>query len=95
MSNPNEERNKDALIAHIQALDTIIRNRNNEIAMLRRDGETPIPMTEIVQKKIDNAYKKGWKAAYKAISREFNNQVSAQRSALYNMAEPPQEPVKS
>lgn len=32
----NEERNKDALIAHIFALDTVIRNRNSEIAKLSK-----------------------------------------------------------
>lgn len=91
MTNPNEQNNKDALIAHIQALDTIIRNRNNEIAMLRREGETPIPMTEIVEKKIATAYKKGWKAAYKAISKELNDINSYRQRALYEISEPPQE----
>jgi len=84
----NQERNKDALIAHIQALDTVIRDRNNTIAQLRRDGEEPIPMTEIVEKKIANAYKKGWKAAYKAITKELNSQYSAQRYAIYEFSEP-------
>ena len=84
-----QDQNRDALIAHIQALDTIIRNRNHEIAMLRRDGEEPIPMTEIVEKKIANAYKKGWKAAYKAIQKELGNQWTAQRSAMYELSEPP------
>lgn len=90
----NEERNKDALIAHIQALDTIIRNRNNEIAMLRRDGETPIPMTEIVEKKIANAYKKGWKAAYKEISKHLNSYYDYERRSIREFAEPPVEGEK-
>lgn len=85
MSNPNEERNKDALIAHIQALDTIIRNRNNEIAMLRQQGETPIPLTEVMEKKIAAAYKKGWKAAYKAIRKELDDRSRS----LYYLSEPP------
>lgn len=32
----NEEYNRDALIAHIQAQDTIIRTRNGEIARLKQ-----------------------------------------------------------
>jgi flagellar biosynthesis/type III secretory pathway protein FliH len=90
----NEERNKDALIAHIQALDTIIRNRNNEIAMLRRDGQEPIPMTEIMEKKIANAYKKGWKAAYKEISKQLNDINNYRQRVLYEISEPPAEGEK-
>lgn len=85
----NEERNKDALIAHIQALDTIIRNRNNTIAMLRKEGETEIPLTEVMEKKIAAAYKKGWKAAYKAIREELRAQENARFSAIFDLAEPP------
>ena len=86
----DSEHNRDALVAHINALDTIIRNRNNEIAMLRRDGEAPIPMSEVVQKKIANAYKKGWKAAYKAIQKELSNQYVSQRNGIYTLCEPPE-----
>ncbi len=80
-----EQHNRDALIAHIQALDTIIRNRNQEIAELRRLGETPIPMTEVMEKKLAASYKKGWKAAYKAMRKELD----ARSSAIYYLSEPP------
>jgi cellulose biosynthesis protein BcsQ len=70
----NQERNKDALIAHIQALDTIIRQRNNRIAELNAllAGEEVKPVSEVVQKKIDKAYNKGWKDAYRAINQYIN-----------------------
>lgn len=83
----NQERNKDALIAHINALDTIIRNRNNRIAELQSQlaGEEVKPQSEVIQKKIDKAYAKGWKDAYKAINLHLRETVS-----IYHLSLPPQ-----
>lgn len=83
----NEERNKDALIAHIHAQDTIIRNRNNRIteleALLR--GEEVKPLSEQIQKKIDKAYKSGWKDAYRAMSTRINKAFT-----IYDLSVPPE-----
>lgn len=83
----NEERNKDALIAHIQALDTIIRNRNNRIAELNAllAGEEVKPVSEVVQKKVDKAYNKGWKDAYRAMSVHLRESFS-----IYHLSTPPE-----
>jgi hypothetical protein len=83
----NEERNKDALIAHIQALDTIIRNRNNHISELQSllAGEEVKPLDEQIQKKLDKAYKTGWKDAYKAISLHIKEAFS-----IYDLSTPPE-----
>lgn len=86
MVNINEERNRDALIAHIQALDTVIRNRNNEIAKLRQiiAGEVIVSESDAVQKKIDRAYTKGWKDAYKAMAIHLRESFS-----IYHLSAPP------
>lgn len=65
----NEEYSRDALIAHVQALDTVIRNRNNQIAALKAQlaGEAPVSLTATAEKKIKAAYKKGWKDCYKSV----------------------------
>lgn len=82
----NQEQNKDALIAHIQALDTIIRQRNNRIAELNAllAGEEMKPESEIIQKKVDKAYNKGWKDAYKAMSTRLRDAFY-----IYDLATPP------
>lgn len=82
----NQERNRDALIAHIQAQDTIIRERNNRIAQLQSQlaGEEVKPQSEVIQKKLDKAYNKGWKDAYKAINLHLRETL-----AIYHLSMPP------
>jgi hypothetical protein len=74
----NQDNNRDALIAHVQALDTIIRKRNETIAELNREisrlTNDPIDLGATVQKKIDAAFKKGWRDCYRQVQ-----QVSAQQ----------------
>jgi hypothetical protein len=85
----NQDHNRDSLIAHIHAQDTIIRDRNNKIAelnaKLNKIQDDPIPVSVVMQKKIDAAYKKGWKAAYKSIS----SKVIKNMRDLDYLSEPP------
>lgn len=82
----NEEYNRDALIAHIQAQDTIIRTRNGEIARLKQivAGEVIEPDSVATQKKIDRAYTKGWKDAYKAMAIHLRESFN-----IYHLSTPP------
>lgn len=93
MSNKsNQEHNRDSLIAHIQAQDTIIRTRNNEIVELKialeKALQTEIPLSEVLEKRIASAYKKGWKEAYKKITAELKNQFHLASFGLVDYAEP-------
>lgn len=82
----NQQHNRDSLIAHIQAQDTIIRQRNNRISELQSQlaGEEFKPQSEVIQKKIDKAYNKGWKDAYKAMATHLRESFS-----IYHLSTPP------
>jgi hypothetical protein len=88
MTNQN---NRDALIAHIHAQDTIIRSRNYEIAELQRQLtaalEKPFDVTAAVEKRCKSYYRAGWKDAYKAIKKHIDNQ----RNDLLEFSTPPLE----
>lgn len=89
----NQQNNRDALIAHIQAQDTIIRTRNNEITQLNiklnelMTNEPSIP--ELLEKKVANAYRKGWNQAHKAILTKLKDDHRIQWQALSVLSEPP------
>jgi hypothetical protein len=87
----NQDHNRDALIAHIHAQDTIIRTRNGEIAELQRklaDAlNAPLDVTTAVEKRCKSYYRAGWKDAYKAIKKH----VDRQRNDLLEFSTPPLE----
>lgn len=61
---------RDALIAHIAALDTVIRNRNAKIKELEQKLQEPIDLPALTEKKIRTAYEKGFNACYRAVQQE-------------------------
>jgi hypothetical protein len=87
----NQDRNRDALIAHIQAQDTIIRTRNNEIAELQSKLadvlNNPFDITAAIEKRCQSFYKAGWKAAHKALVAEARQQWLN----MSHLSEPPKE----
>lgn len=53
--------NRDSLLAHINHLDSVIRQRNATIKRLSELLDRPLPEPdEIMQKHIEKAYRQGW-----------------------------------
>lgn len=80
--------NRDALIAHVNHLDGVIRQRNEKIKTLqdalKKIQENPPSLDEIVTQEIEKAYRTGWRAAKaeaQKLMREF--------AAGYNKVEEP------
>ena len=70
--------NRDALIAHINHLDGVIRQRNEKIKTLqdalKKIQENPPTLDEIATQEIQKAYRTGWrtaKAEAQKLMREF------------------------
>ncbi len=81
----NEQHNRDSLIAHIQALDTVIRERNKTIEILREQLKEPIDLTTAMEKKIQTAYLKGFKACYRIVQQETSKQRVQLLDAIYEV----------
>jgi len=83
----NEQHNRDSLIAHIQALDTVIRDRNKKIAELNELLAKPVDLPALTEKKIRAAYQKGFKACYQMVQKETANSRSELLQAIREVME--------
>lgn len=83
----NQTRDRDALIAHINALDTVIRDRNRQIAELTEKLKEPVDLPAATEKKIQAAYLKGFKACYRIVQEETKNQRIQLLNAIYEVIE--------
>lgn len=83
----NEQHNRDSLIAHIQALDTVIRDRNKKIAELTELLAKPIDLPALTEKKIRAAYEKGFKACYRIVQKESADNRNQLLKAIWEVME--------
>lgn len=83
----NEEHNRDSLIAHIQALDTVIRERNKKIAALTAQLAEPVDLPTVMEKKVRAAYAKGFKACYRLVQLETSRQRNQLLDAISEVME--------
>ncbi len=87
----NQDHNRESLIAHVNALETVIRERNKRIGELQKQlneaGE--IPADEALKKAFRKHYNKGWKDAYKAIAASVRKHESDIRLVIFEHSEAP------
>ena len=83
----NQTRDRDALIAHINALDTVIRDRNRRIAELTEKLNKPVDLPAATEKKIQAAYLKGFKVCYKIVQQETTYQRTQLLKAIHEVIE--------
>lgn len=83
----NEQHNRDSLIAHIQALDTVIRDRNKKIAELTELLAKPVDLPALTEKKIRAAYEKGFKACYRIVQKESAENRNQLLKAIWEVME--------
>lgn len=53
---------RDQLIIHIEGLQATLTKRNAQIEQLRKELNKPIVLPDEIQKELDKAFIKGWKA---------------------------------